>query len=51
MIFPGRGVHLRTSLTRRTAAAYFKGKKDLYLPAESELTFRLAQPVFINDKG
>ena len=34
-----------------TAAAYFTGKKDIYLPAESELTFRLAQPVFINAKA
>ena len=30
-----------------TAVAYFTGKKDIRLPAESSLTFRLAQPVTI----
>ena len=34
-----------------TAVAYFTGKKDIRLPAESKLTFRLAQPVIINVKA
>jgi hypothetical protein len=34
-----------------TAVAYFTGKKDVRLPAESRLTFELAQPVTINAKS
>jgi hypothetical protein len=34
-----------------TAVAYFTGKKDIHLPAESELTFRLSEPVTINAKS
>ncbi len=34
-----------------TAVAYFTGKKDIRLRAETPLTFRLAEPVSINVKG
>jgi hypothetical protein len=34
-----------------TAVAYFTGKKDIHLPAESQLTFRLSEPVTINAKS
>lgn len=34
-----------------TAVAFFTGKKDIRLPAETPLTFRLAQPVSIDVKG
>jgi hypothetical protein len=34
-----------------TAAALITGKKDVRLPAETRLTFRLAEPVTINAKG
>ncbi len=34
-----------------TAVAYFTGKKDVRLPAESRLTFELARPVTINAKS
>lgn len=34
-----------------TAVAYFTGKKDIRLPAESQLTFKLAQPVSIPAVG
>ncbi len=34
-----------------TAVAYFTGKKNIRLPAESPLTFRLAQPVTIPVKS
>ncbi len=34
-----------------TAAAYFTGKKNIRLPAESPLTFKLSQPVTINVKS
>lgn len=34
-----------------TAVAYFTGKKGVRLPAESRLTFELAQPVTINAKS
>src|ERR1700686_4711926 len=33
-----------------TAAAFFTGKKDIRLPAETQLSFRLADPVTINSK-
>lgn len=33
-----------------TAVAYFTGKKDIRLPAESRITFRLAEPVTIDTK-
>ncbi len=31
--------------------AYFTGKKDVKYPAETHLTFRLAQPATLNNKG
>jgi hypothetical protein len=34
-----------------TAAAYFTGKKDIHLPAETHLTFRLAEPVTVAAKS
>jgi hypothetical protein len=34
-----------------TAAALITGKKDVRLPAETSLTFRLTEPVTINAKG
>ena len=34
-----------------TAVAYFTGKKDIHLPAETELTFRLAEPVTVEAKS
>jgi hypothetical protein len=34
-----------------TAAAYFTGKKDIHLPAETRLTFRLAEPVTVEVKS
>jgi hypothetical protein len=34
-----------------TAAAFITGKKDIRLPPETPLTFRLAEPVTINAKG
>ena len=34
-----------------TAVAFLTGKKDIRLPAETELTFRLAEPVTINEKS
>jgi hypothetical protein len=34
-----------------TAAAYFTGKKDIRLPAESHLTFELSEPVTIDLKS
>ena len=34
-----------------TAAAFLTGKKDIRLPAESRLTFRLAGPVTITEKS
>jgi hypothetical protein len=33
-----------------TAVAYFTGKKDIRLPAETRITFRLAEPVTIDKK-
>ena len=33
-----------------TAVAFFTGKKDIRLPAETPLSFRLAEPVTINSK-
>jgi hypothetical protein len=33
-----------------TAVAFFTGKKDIRLPAESHITFRLAEPVTIDTK-
>ena len=33
-----------------TAVAYFTGKKDIRLPAETRLTFRLAQPLTVETK-
>jgi hypothetical protein len=33
-----------------TAAAFFTGKKDIRIPAETQLSFRLAEPVTINSK-
>jgi hypothetical protein len=33
-----------------TAVAYFTGKKDIRLPAETRITFRLAEPITINTK-
>jgi hypothetical protein len=34
-----------------TAAAFFTGKKDIKLPAESHLTFKLVQPVTVDVRG
>jgi hypothetical protein len=34
-----------------TAAAFITGKKDIILPAETPLTFTLAEPVTVNAKG
>ena len=34
-----------------TAVAYFTGKKDIYLPVETRLTFHLAEPVTVQAKG
>jgi hypothetical protein len=34
-----------------TAAAFLTGKKDIKLPAETHLTFKLAQPITVNVKG
>jgi hypothetical protein len=34
-----------------TAAAYFTGKKDIHLPAETRLTFKLAEPVTVEVKS
>jgi hypothetical protein len=34
-----------------TAVAYFTGKKDIKLPAETQLTFRLAEPVTVDAKS
>ena len=34
-----------------TAVAFLTGKKDIRLPAETSLTFKLAGPVTINAKG
>ena len=34
-----------------TAAAYFTGKKDVHLGAETPLTFELAEPVTIDVKS
>ncbi len=34
-----------------TAAAFFTGKKDIKLPAETPVTFRLAEPVTIEVQG
>jgi len=33
-----------------TAVAFFTGRKDIHLPAETPLSFRLAEPVTINSK-
>ena len=33
-----------------TAIAFFTGKKDIHLPAETPLSFRLAEPLTINSK-
>ena len=34
-----------------TAVAYFTGKKDIRFPAESHLTFRLAEPVTVDTRA
>lgn len=34
-----------------TAVAYFTGKKDIHLPAETRLTFKLAEPVTVAVKS
>jgi len=34
-----------------TAAALLTGKKDIKLPAETHLTFKLAEPVKVNVRG
>jgi hypothetical protein len=34
-----------------TAVAYFTGKKDIHLPAETRLTFRLADPLTVDVRG
>ena len=34
-----------------TAVAYFTGKKDIHLPAETPLSFRLREPLTINTKS
>jgi hypothetical protein len=34
-----------------TAAALITGKKDVRIPPETSLTFKLAQPVTVNAKG
>src|SRR5262249_28857454 len=34
-----------------TAVAFFTGKKDIYVPAETPLTFRLAEPLTIKSKS
>jgi hypothetical protein len=34
-----------------TAVAYFTGKKDIHLPAESHLTFKLAEPLTVGVKS
>jgi hypothetical protein len=33
-----------------TAVAFFTGKKDIHLPAETRITFRLAEPITVNTK-
>ena len=33
-----------------TAVAFFTGRKDIHIPAETQLSFRLAEPVTINTK-
>ena len=34
-----------------TVVAYFTGKRDIHLPAETRLTFKLAEPVTVEKKG
>jgi hypothetical protein len=34
-----------------TAVAYFTGRKDIHLPAETRLTFKLAEPVTVEAKS
>ena len=34
-----------------TAVAYFTGKKDIHLPAETRLTFKLAEPVTVETRS
>ena len=34
-----------------TAVAYFTGKKDIHLPAETRLTFKLAEPVTVEARS